>query len=59
MTEQGYEYVVTKLPTEYQRAKSGLPDRYLTDEINKVAAHGWRLHSIMGKMEFAIFEREK
>lgn len=48
-----YEYVTIKLPGKL--AKNA--DRLWTEELNEVAAHGWRLVSI--DEHHATFERPK
>lgn len=53
-----YEYVAVGLPTIYSNTR----DRRITEELNKVAKHGWRLKETLfqngSHTSFAIFERE-
>lgn len=55
----GHQYVVTGLPSR----PSKTIDDELTNALNRVAAHGYRLHSVLQAPQlsaapFAIFERE-
>lgn len=60
--EQRYEYVAVELPATTKKQREQL----LTEKLNAVAEHGWRLHLmhlahdpfVKTPIEYAIFERE-
>lgn len=53
-----YEYVAVSLPKSVSKTR----DREITEQLNMVAKHGWRLTSTLSQdglhPPFAIFERE-
>lgn len=55
---QEYEYVVVKLEL-IGRRKDG--DRLVTEQLNRIAAHGWRLVAVTHEAveHVAYFERRK
>lgn len=59
---QQYEYVAVELPATTKKSR----EKLLTEKLNAVAEHGWRLHVThhaydpfaKTPIEYAIFERE-
>jgi hypothetical protein len=59
--DQRYEYVAVELPATTKKSREQL----LTEKLNAVAQHGWRLHVthhaydpfVKTPIEYAIFER--
>lgn len=58
MTDQAYEYVAVELQVS---GRTTTFEQQLTEQINRVALHGWRLVSVAkyNTRDFAYFERPK